>query len=343
MNNYEERLEKYKKNLVEEQEKELKKNSTLIVNFINFCKSKKIILSNDNFSYIRTIGIVANYPNLLYFLNNNLSVDKENLVLFDTLLTESHQKDFMWGYLYADNYMIMAHPYFRREYYSNNNFAPRFIENFWAYKKPNTRKYIALDFDRVRINVDTSKYIELDTWYGAKFKKDISTIENGIVKLRPPSGVTSFYNDFLFGNIYSLDIKWNTNEGIKVFQAEEFKNENSIILKDGKKYFPAKYIHAEFDTSTMYFRHFDGAIHFYTESEYYSRRESDLNYNNKNEKQLKTISQKLFKINGKIDPLDWANLTSQYLSGNPFIQEYFEGKIPDDLNEIIEKLKNYKK
>ena len=30
-----------------------------------------------------------------------------------------------------------------------------------------------------------------------------------------------------------------------------------------------------------YFRHFDGAIHFYTENEYLSRRDSDFNYNSK--------------------------------------------------------------
>lgn len=37
--------------------------------------------------------------------------------------------------------------------------------------------------DRVRINVNDSAYIEMDTWYGAKFNKDISQIQDGISKL----------------------------------------------------------------------------------------------------------------------------------------------------------------
>ena len=84
------------------------------------------------------------------------------------------------------------------------------------------------------------------------------------------------------------------------------------------------------------FRHFDGAIHFYTSNEYYQRRDSDFNYNNKNNAKLKASSIKLFKVNGEIDIADWMELTSQYLTGDPLVFEYFEGSFPKYLQKIIQ-------
>jgi hypothetical protein len=235
--------------------------------------------------------------------------------------------------------MVMAHPYFRRGYYKNSNFAPRFIEIFSGYNKDTIQKYLAIDNDRVRINVDNSMYMEFDTWYGAKFINTISDIQDGIVKLRPPLGLEPSDIEFFFGNTYSLDIKWTSKNGIKVFQAEEFKADKSRIVKNGNEYYPVKYIHAEFDIHAGTFRHFDGAIHFYTEEEYYQRRENDFNYNSKNSLQLKTLSQKLFKVNGQVTIEEWVNLVSHYLTGNPLIFEYFEGKLPDNILDTVEKLK----
>ena len=341
MTEREEILKNYRKHQLEEQAGQLSKNSKLIEDFISLCKKKDIKLSNDNFQYIQTIGIVASYPNLVYLLNAKIKRDKEELVAYEILNKEYSIQPFASGYFFSEKYMAMAHPYFRRGHYENNNFSPRFIDIFWKYNK--NEKYIALDFDRVRINVDNSMYMEFDTWYGAKFKENISDIEDGIIKLRPPLDLQSFDIEFFFGNTYSLNIKWYTKEGIKIFQAEEFKEKSSKIIKNGVEYYPSKYIHSEFDLKTQIFRHFDGAIHFYTEDEYYQRRDTDFNHNNKNGLHLKTLSQKLFKINGKIEIKDWVELTSHYLTGNPLIFEYFEGKLPDRIIETIEKLRNSRK
>jgi len=332
-------LENYRKHQLEEQAEQLSNNSELIENFIKHCNKKGIEISNNDIRYVQTIGIVAFYPNLVNLLNNKIEVDKEELVSFDILNKEYSKQPFASGFLFSDNYMIMAHPYFRRGHYENNNFSPRFIEIYWNYDKVNNDKYIALDLDRVRINVDNLMYMEFDTWYGAKFKKKISDIEDGIVKLRPPLDLEGFDIEFFFGNTYSLNIKWYTKNGIKVFQAEEFKAENSRVTKNGIEYFPAKYIHSEFDEKAGTFRHFDGAIHFYTKEEYFQKRDTDFNYNNKNDLQIKTLSQKLFKLNGEIKIDDWVELTSHYLTGNPLIFEYFEGKLPDRIIETVEKLR----
>ncbi|MHB8950602.1 MAG: hypothetical protein ACYC4S_16325, partial [Rhodoferax sp.] len=132
---------------------------------------------------------------------------------------------------------------------------------------PEVTKYIAIDEDRVRINVDGFAYFEEDTWYGAPFDDDVRNIKPGTVKLRPPLDLDPQYLDFLFAEIYCLDIKWSEANGVKTFQALELKTEDVQIVIDGKPYFPARYLHAEFDVTANCFRHFDGAIQYFLRDE----------------------------------------------------------------------------
>jgi len=334
--------------LIEEKNRELAENEKLIQKFIKDCEKKKITISVHNIDYIPTIGIVATHPNLLNLLNKNIKVDKEDLVSFQILDREFTKKTIFPGYLIGKNYMAMAHPYFRRGHYENSAFSPSFIDLFWKYSSSANDKYVNLELDRVRIDLTNRMLMEYDTWYGANFNKNIVNIEDGITKLASPLDLTPYEVEFLFGDVHSLNIKWYTKETIenniktviKVFQAEEFKKPNVKILKDGVAYFPAKYIHAEFDIEKGSFRHFDGAIHFYNENEYLQRRDTDFNHNQKNDLQIKTLSQKLFKVNGDVQIKDWVELTTHYLSGNPLIYEYFEGKWPEKVNEMLEVLRN---
>jgi hypothetical protein len=318
---------------------ELEEHSKIIYQFIDLCNSKGIHLNIFNFDYVPTIGIVCKYPNILLLLNPNLQLDKEDLLDFKILDKEYERKPFASGYFYAEKYMPIANPYFRRGYNHTNNFSPKFIEIYWKYEELQNHKYISLDLDRVRVNVDSSIYGERDIWYGAKFKHKIEDIEDGIVKLRPPSDLNEKHISSLFGDIYSLDIKWYTKDNIKVFQSEEFKTDTVKTKKNNKEYFPVKYIHAEYDQELGSFRHFDGAIHFYTKDEYYQRRDTDFNHNNKTKLQIKTLSQKLFKVNGSISKVKWIELTSHFLYGNHLIFEYFEGKLPESLIESMNMLK----
>ncbi|MEP7374635.1 MAG: hypothetical protein ABI675_14670 [Chitinophagaceae bacterium] len=268
--------------------------------------------------------------------------DKEGLFVFDNLLKNFERRGFVNGYLYADNFMLMAHPYFRRGLHDLNNYAPRFVEFFWNHSDPGVEKYISLDNDRVRINVDSTTYMELDTWFGAKFNQNIQEIPDGIVKIRPPADLRESLISFFFRDAYSLDIKWASKEGIKSFQAEEFKTEVVKITKDGIEYYPVRYLHAEYDIGKGYFRHFDGAIHFYTEAEYYSRRNVDFNYNSKTSAHIKTSSQKLFKMNGVVSIDTWIEFTSHFLTGNPLVFEYFEGGYPKHITDMIQKFRQSK-
>src|SRR5690606_36234113 len=108
---------------------------------------------------------------------------------------------------------------YRRAMSQNANWAPRFIELFWRFNSPNVTKYIALDDDRVRVNVDDSLYIEADTWYGAPFNDDVRTIKPGVSKLRPPLDLSPALIELFFANVYCLDIKWAESADVKTFQA----------------------------------------------------------------------------------------------------------------------------
>lgn len=326
----------YLKRLREQELEKLSENAHLIESFKNKCERIGIHLEDKNFRYVQTIGIVAKSPNILNLLNENVRKDKEELVKVNLLNNVFDRRRMVTGFYFDKDYMVMAHPFFRRGFYEDNNWSPRFIELFWGFDLPQIESYISLDFDRVRINVDSTMYMELDTWHGASFNENISQINDGISKLRPPLDLGEIDISFFFKDAYSLDIKWETKDRIKTFQSEEFKTDKVKILFEGKEYYPVRYIHAEFDLDKNHFRHFDGAIHFYTEEEYFRRRESDFNYNSKNQSHIKTKSLKLFKMNGEIDVKTWVEFSSHFCSGNPLIIEYFEGEYPDHIKEIIE-------
>jgi hypothetical protein len=329
----------YLASLIEEEKEELEEHSELIDSFKEYLSKLNICVEDVNFQFYRTIGITANYPNLINPLHPSLIEDKEGLFDFRSINTFFEIKPFLNGYLFASNFMLMANSYFRRSFDKGNNYSPRFIELFWNFNDPNIEKYISLDTDRVRINVNDIAYMERDTWYGAQFNKDVGTISDGIVKLRPPLDLRGSIISFFFNDAYSLDIKWATKNNIKSFQAEEFKTESVTIIKDGIMYYPVRYVHAEFDLEKRYFRHFDGAIHFYNANEYFSRRDSDFNYNFKNSNHIKTLSQKLFKMNGTINVETWVEFTSHFFTGNPLVFEYFEGKYPKHVEELVEKVR----
>ncbi|WP_379085516.1 hypothetical protein [Pedobacter sp. UC225_65] len=307
--------------------------------FKSFCKGKGIHLEDENFKYFYTSGIIATYPNLTTYLSESLTVDKEGLLDFDRLAKEFPRKRFMNGFLYAENYMLMAHYYFRRSYHQANNFAPSFVDLFWALPKPGIQCYLSIDPDSVRINMNGYTIMERDMWFGAQFKNTIEDIPDGIVKLRPPLDIESSHIDFFFASAYSLDIKWASKDGVKSVQMEEFKSEEVTLMKEEMEYHPVRYIHAEFDVKEKRFRHFDGAIHFYTKEEYFQRRDDDFNYNAKNTTHIKTLSQKLFKVNGAIEVAEFVELTSHFFAKNPLIIEYFQGEYPNYILELLAKLR----
>ena len=237
-----EAMEAYIAQIESDRKMQIEFNSDLIISFKEYCKTKGLVLTNDNFDYIPTIGMVAEYPDITLHLSDSLSKDKEGLVSCEKLYSCFEKKEFMAGYLYGEKFMVMANPCFSRGMNKVNNYAPRFIDLFWGQDNKNIDSYLSLDYDRVRINVNDSSYLEMDTWYGARFDQDISQIQDGISKLRPPADLEPRFISFLFADSYSMDVKWETKGNIKTFQSAEFKTDGITLDKDGTQYHPVRYI-----------------------------------------------------------------------------------------------------
>ncbi|WP_174385192.1 hypothetical protein [Burkholderia metallica] len=146
---------------------------------------------------------------------------------------------------------------------------------------------------------------------------------------------------FLFANVYCLDIKWSESDGVKSFQALEMKTDDVQIEIGGQHYFPARYLHAEFDLLANCFRHFDGAIQLFTEDEYFQRRDSDFNMTLKNPAHIKARSRKVFKINGPLKTEKWVEFCCHFYAKNPLIFEYFSGEYPKHVTEALERIRNH--
>ena len=178
-------MEGYTKAMANHARSELARSVVLIERFKQMVASKGVVLDSESFSYIQKIGIVASAPGLAKMLLGIVQRERDGLFAYEEIARRLPPRQFQQGYFIGSDYMLMAHPCYRRGMHPMNNWAPSFVALFWRLDSPNIKKYIAIDEDRVRIDVDDSTYVELDTWYGAPFDEDIYKIKDGTIKLRP--------------------------------------------------------------------------------------------------------------------------------------------------------------
>lgn len=328
----------YLRGMAELEKQQLESHRAEIESLISVARRKGIDLTDSDFRYFQTTGIVATAPKLVERLLPSVPREKDGLVPLDWL-TENASESSQPGYVQCEHFTLMAHPHFRRAMHEANGFAPLFVDRFWAYAGEEVLKYIAIDEDRVKLN-SRSYIAELDTWFGAPFNEDVSKIPNGITKLKPPLDLSDSHVSMFFADSHCLDIKWSSDGRIKTFQALEIKSEKTTIELGDCVFHPARYVHAEFDSEMGMFRHFDGAMQYYSPSEYMSRRDSDFNYNAKNREQIKSRSKKLFKLNGAVSTADWVNLCSHFFAQNPLAYEYFSGRYPKHIAEVLERIRS---
>lgn len=337
---YDEMIARYFAAMEKEARDRLAEASELIAKFTALAASKGVLLDADSFEYIQTTGIVAKAPGIARTLLGPVKVERDGLLSFKEIASRLPPSRHCEGCFAGPDFILMAHPWYRRGMHPLNNWAPRFIDLFWRFDRPGIERYIALDEDRVRIDVDRLGYFEGDTWFGAPFDEDIRNIKPGIAKLRPPLDLKSRHISFFFADAYCLDIKWSESNGIKSFQALELKTEDVRIEVGDQHYYPARYLHAEFDLSVNCFRHFDGAVQLFTEEEYFQRRDSDFNMTMKNPAHIKARSRKVFKINGPLRTKDWVEFCCHFYATNPLTFEYFSGEYPAHVTETLAKIRN---
>lgn len=322
-----------------EAEEELAAQAGRISDFTAHCAGLGLALDKTHFQYLRPIGTIAQYADIISTLCPELETDKDGLYDFNRLRDLFQITAFTGGLLQAPNFILMAHPWFRRSMHAGAGWAPRFIELFWRLDLPATRARIALDPDRVRIDLNRHGMIELDTWFGAAFSQDIAGIKDGMAELRPPAYLDPFDLEIFFGCAYSLHIKWSTEGNIKTFQAEAFLIDKVLAELEDDLWHPVRYVHAEYDLEANEFRHFDGAIHFYQAPDYRIMRDADLNYNLKHGAQIKAPAKKLFRLDDHIPVTTWLELTAHFFPHNPLIIEYFEGRYPQQIEETLARVR----
>lgn len=338
---YDEMMSRYIADMEKQSRKRLAEAADLLAKFTTLAASKGVSLSAESFEYVQTIGLVAKAQGIARALLGPIRTERDGLLPFKEIASRFPPSTHFDGCFAGPDFILMAHPCYRRGMHAVNNWAPRFIDLFWRFDGPGIEKYIALDEDRVRIDVDGLGYFEADTWYGAPFEEDIRNIKPGIAKLRPPLDIEPRHVSFFFASAYCLDIKWSESDGIKSFQALEMKTEDVRIEIEGQHYFPARYLHAEFDLAANCFRHFDGAIQLFEEEEYFHRRDSDFNMTMKNAAHIKARSNKVFKINGPLKTEEWVEFCCHFFTANPLTFEYFSGKYPKHIVEILERVRGH--
>lgn len=338
----EEWLENYRRSLLERNQTELEAKRQTIEKFKSHCKELGLKLDDGDFEFIPTIGVVAKHPNILSLLDPEIRRDKEGLVSCEELFSRYEKSVTNPGYLCGEENMVMLNQVFRRGLSSHGNWAPRFVDELWRLDEPEIDAYISLDFDRVRVNVDNSCYFEEDTWYGAPFRKVIRSIPDGSTYLRPPQDLKQEHVAIFFASTYSLEMHWNTKGKLRTFQALEFRNDDIRLERNGAHVHPAKYLHAEYDLEAERFVHFDGAVQYYSETDYLLRRDSDFQKNVSRGDLIKADSEKAFRFNGDVSHEIWTKFTSHFLTGDPLVIEYFSGAYPPNVEEALARMRQHR-
>ncbi|MHB8950600.1 MAG: hypothetical protein ACYC4S_16315 [Rhodoferax sp.] len=174
---FEEMMARHNAAMAEQARSELENASALISRFTELAAKSGVLLGSSSFEYIQTIGIVANAPGLAKALLGSIHVERDGLFAYNDIAQRLPPSQFQAGYFVGSDYMVMAHPCYRRQMNPKANWAPKFVELLWEFEQPEVTKYIAIDEDRVRINVDGFAYFEEDTWYGAPFDDDVRNIK----------------------------------------------------------------------------------------------------------------------------------------------------------------------
>jgi hypothetical protein len=315
----------------------LSEDQNIISAFKAFSRDFGLTLKDENFYSSFKIGTIAKYSNLLFVLCPNLNLDKDGLVSLKEIPKEFVINQKNLGLLKGHSYQLMFDNYFRKDFFELNLYNIELIKLLTINQENQLDISVAIDKDRVCLNIDKFNYIEKDIYYGPKFTLNIEDIKDDNVVLGfridiEDLGESGSFFDFN----YRVNIKWETNNKIKSFYAYEFKTSNVQLICKDKIFYPVKYVHAEFDLESKTFRHLDGSIHFYSKEDYEQRRNDNFNFNNKNTKLLKADSRKLFKVNGCISVELWSQIVGYFFLGNPLIYEYFEGKIPVKVDKLID-------
>jgi len=160
----------------------------------------------------------------------------------------------------------------------------------------------------------------LDFWHGRPFERDDldNPYKTGVTVHTSPDMNTApkTASACMMSGIQRTEFFWKHKEGIKTFEAEEVTTPELA----GR----GRYLHAEYDLAAKCFRHLDGAVMVYSESDAQKRMRLDCVLPNSPRAQIKP---KLFRIDGAITIEQWSLALCLFFRANPLVHEYLSGAV----------------
>ncbi len=114
----------YAIHMTEEAQRELKKAAPQIERFTAIAASKGVALDDRSFEYIQTIGVIAKAPGLAKTLLGPIQAERDELLSFSEIAKKIQPSSRQAGCFVGADYMLLAHPFYRREMSPNANWAP---------------------------------------------------------------------------------------------------------------------------------------------------------------------------------------------------------------------------
>ena len=231
------------------------------------------------------------------------------------------------------DFLIFAHPYFRRNLSRINSLNSEFLGRLEGLKDSELDVKIAIDLDMIGLCGTQCESREYQYWWGPSFDNNLSNIQNGVARFENEN-----YNE-LMSNIRQTEFSWYTQDGRKTFECEEITDIPNIINKAGEEYYGCRFTHSMLDGETGLPYHLDGAIRAYTDEKMLSRLEVSLLQTERD-----TVYTKIWRIDNPMQIATWKELITHYYRDNHLVGEYFGG-VDKNANRdvIIEKDKQGKK
>ena len=209
-------------------------------------------------------------------------------------------------YKYGE-YLLYAHPYFRRSLSRLNSLNIPFLMRLQS-NIENAK--IALDPDMLGLLGTQTEWREYAYWWGPKFNEDLSSIPLGLTRHE-----NTHYNA-LTSPIIRTECGWYIQNGIRTFECEEITDVKNIF--NSSDIYGCRYVHSMQHADKDAPHHLDGAIRAYTDEKMLVRMELSMDKAERN-----TTYTKLWRIDGIIETHMWKELITHYYRDNPLVGEYF--------------------
>lgn len=269
---------------------------------------------------ILTDGVALRSPGLAARVAPDLFLSDDSrhgLVLLRDLAAEEVRP----GVFVRDGLLFFAHQYFRR---SLSHLNPLNEELLRLLRRHSTREDLtvtcALDPDLVGLETSLrAEHIELEYWWGPKFKPDLGEIHLGV------SVHKANERDQLFFGLERTEFWWQADhEGGRSFECEEVLLEPT--LGTGPDAYGCRYAHSMLDEELKTPVHLDGAIRHYDVELMLERYDKNMNEFGKSAKEYT----KLWRVDGPLALDDWKELLTHHFKNNHLIGEYFGGQDDKD-------------